>query len=117
EPAAFLEQQNRGGGELLRDRADPELRFAGIRYFPLQVRVAVAPLEQRLAASGDEHRAHEPHSVRLGPDDFVHALDVLGEGAEWRKQHETEDERRKKATRAETHRHYRSPFRDLRVAA
>ena len=75
--AAFREQKNGGGGELLRDGAEAIFCRRRVGNVPFEVRRPVALGEDDLAAARDEHRAHEGLVAHVGLHDFLHARRVL----------------------------------------
>ena len=103
EPAAFLEQQNRRGGELLGHRTDAELCRWRVRNLPFQVRRSVPLVQQDALTARDEHRPHEAVVRREGPHHFLHAGDVLPEA--WRGDDEDDGERSCEDCEAEEARH------------
>jgi hypothetical protein len=77
--SAFLEHQNRCGRELLRDRAEPELRRRCVGNIPFKICRPVSFTEQDITASSDQHRPHERLVAGVTLDDIVHAFRVLCE--------------------------------------
>ena len=77
--AAFLEQQNGRGGELLRDRAKPEPGRGRVGNVPLEVRRTVALVQDDVGAARDEHRPHEGLVADVGLHDLLHARGVLSQ--------------------------------------
>ena len=73
---AFLQQQNGGGGELLGERSDAELRVDGIWNGPLKIGVAVASFQNDVVALCDQYVAHEAFVIHIILDHLDHALFV-----------------------------------------
>jgi hypothetical protein len=91
---ALLEEQDRGGRELLRDRRHPEPCARTARDVPLDVCETVALAHDHVAAAGDEHGTGEGSVADVRLHDLIHASDILREAdrgpTEPRQQHEGE---------------------------
>ncbi len=74
----FFEQQNRGGGELLGNRSEPELGRWRIGDVPFEVREPIPFAEQNVGSLGDQHGAHESLFRDRFLDDLLHPGNVLG---------------------------------------
>ncbi len=80
ELALLGELQNRGGGELLGDRADAKLGVERIRYIPLAVGEAIGLLENDFAVFGNEDGATESIRVDVGFKKSVRVRSVCIQG-------------------------------------
>src|SRR6185295_12849833 len=77
QPAALLEQQDRGRGELFGNRRDLEPRARAAWDIPLDIRQPVPFADDDVAAAGDEHGTSKGRFVDIRPHDLIHPPDVL----------------------------------------
>ena len=76
--AAFLQQQDGHGGELLRDRTNAEMRRGGVGDIPLEVGRAVGAIKQGGAPFRDQHGAGELVRVYVPLHDFLEPRGGIG---------------------------------------